>query len=175
MKLDIDNPEAMLYEWRYFFTFRNSLTGETFDPTPKACTHPNPFTFKLPSGCWVKRCGSCCQEWPMGRRMAPDSKPDWKPEATWISKRRFVLDALPDAVIRRSLFSNLAVVSDTFSGQTGGMSLTGWQYEDLKQIWTRAYDQLTKFDYDSVALRHVIRQARANMVEREKGRVSPHR
>jgi hypothetical protein len=165
----IENPFMMGWETsELVFSPPHGIPVIWKKPEPLAvCRHPSPFTFKLPSNLWVTKCGICLQEWPMGRRMAPDSKPDWKPEATWISKRRFVLDALPDAVIRRGLFGKLAVVSDTFSGQTGGMSLTGWQYEDLKQIWTRAYNQLTKFDYDSVALRHVIRQARAKMVERK--------
>lgn len=129
MKIDLDNPEAIMYEWKVRIEFLNSRTGERFDPTPKGVV-------------------------------------DWKPEATWISKRRFVLDALPDAEIKRGLFSKLAVVSQTFHEETGGMSLTGWQYEDLKQIWTRAYDQLTQFNYDNVVLRYRIRWARANMVER---------
>ena len=80
-----------------------------------------------------------------------------------------------ESIIEMKAFSKLAVVSQTFHDQTGGMSLTGWQYEDLKQIWTRAYDQLTKFDYDSVALRHVIRQARANMRRGMKAEVEPSR
>lgn len=195
MKLDIDNPEAMMYECLISFSFHNSLTGATSEPKTGSgvqfrdayrqavCTHPYPNDFRLPSGVWVRKCGTCCATWSKGRMIPVDStddisrvetgKPDWKPEATWISKRRFVKDALPDAEFKRGLFGKLAVVSHTFSEQTGGRSLTGWQYwqyEGLKQIWTRAYNQLTQFDYDSVALRHVIRQARAKMVEREKGR-----
>ena len=104
------------------------------------------------------------------RTEAIRSKPvDWKPEATWISKRRFVLDVLPDAIRKEGLFGKLAIVSLTFHNQTG-MSLTGWQYMDLKEIWTRAYEQLTQVSYESVALRYLIRQAREKMVKREEGR-----
>ena len=174
----IENPFIMGWETsELVFSPPHGIPVIWKKPEPLAvCRHPAPFDFKLPSGTWVRKCGTCCAV--LGS-FAKDDSPEelirteairTRPEATWISKRRFVLDALPDSEIKRGLFSKLAVVSQTFHDQTGGMSLTGWQYEDLKQIWTRAYDQLTKFDYDSVALRHVIRQARAKMVEREKGR-----
>ena len=133
MRLDIDNPEAIFYEWRISYTFLNSRTGETFDPTP-----PKPTPTKLPNSVSI------------------------------LLKRRFVLDVLPDAQRIAGMFSKNAIVSKRFSEQTGGGSLTGWQYDSVSEIWDRAYRNLNDNygRFDSPALRHLIREARSNLVTR---------
>jgi hypothetical protein len=97
--------------------------------------------------------------------------PQVKPEPSWISKRLFVKRVLPDATMVRGLFGKLAVVSNTFSDQFGGGSLTGWQEnDDVKSIWERAYRNLTTGTFNSLWLRNRIAKAKQEMAKREEGR-----